>query len=44
MSFDLQDIDSENNENIFKGVEVLNDMFGMTTASSNDGNSGICMK
>ena len=43
MSFDSSELDSVDNEIIYNGVEVLNDMFGMTTATTLDGDTGICM-
>ena len=44
MSFDATtELDSANDDTIFKGVEVINDMFGMKTATTTTGNSGICM-
>ena len=43
MSFDSSELDSVDNETIYNGVEVLNDMFGMTTATTLDGDTGICM-
>ena len=45
MSFDsTTELDSVDDETIFKGVEVLNDMFGMTTATNSNGDHGICMR
>lgn len=44
MSFDPDtELDSADYDTIFKGVEIINDMFGMTTAIANTGDHGICM-
>ena len=43
MSFDTTELDSNTNDTIYKGVEVIKGMFGMAPATTLAGTTGICM-